>query len=97
LNEIKILQQIKHKNIIHFESIKHTVHNYYIITEFCNGGGLSDCLKKYQTIYGRAFPEEVVQHLMRQIVDGIKYLHGLRIIHRDIKLDNILVCFNNEN
>ena len=96
LNEIKILQQIKHKNIIHFEAIKHTVHNYYIITEFCNGGGLSDCLKKYQTIYGRAFPEEIVQHLMRQIVDGIKYLHGLRIIHRDIKLDNILVCFDNE-
>jgi len=96
MNEIKILQQIKHKNIIHFEAIKHTVHNYYIITEFCNGGGLSDCLKKYQTIYGRAFPEEIVQHLMRQIVDGIKYLHGLRIIHRDIKLDNILVCFDNE-
>ena len=96
LNEIKILQQIKHKNIIHFEAIKHTVHNYYIITEFCNGGGLSDCLKKYQTIYGRAFPEDIVQHLMRQIVDGIKYLHGLRIIHRDIKLDNILVCFENE-
>ena len=96
LNEIKILQQIKHKNIIHFEAIKHTVHNYYIITEFCNGGGLSDCLKKYQTIYGRAFPESIVQHLMRQIVDGIKYLHSLRIIHRDIKLDNILVCFDNE-
>ena len=96
INEIKILQQIKHKNIIHFEAIKHTVHNYYIITEYCNGGGLSDCLKKYQTIYGRAFPEEIVQHLMRQIVDGMKYLHGLRIIHRDIKLDNILVCFDNE-
>ena len=97
INEIQILREIKHKNIIHFETIKHTVHNYYIITEYCNGGGLSDCLKKYRSLYGHAFTEEIVQHLMRQIVDGIKYLHGRRIIHRDIKLDNILVNFENEN
>ena len=48
MNEISILKEIKHKNIIHFETIKHTIHNYYIITEFCNGGGLSDCLQKYK-------------------------------------------------
>ena len=96
INEITILREINHKNIIHFEAIKHTVHNYYIITEYCNGGGLSDCLKKYMSIYGRAFPEEIVQHLMRQIVEGLKYLHSKRIIHRDIKLDNILVNFENE-
>ena len=96
INELTILKEIKHKNIVHFETIKHTIHNYYIITEFCNGGGLSDCLKKYMTLYGRAFPEEIVQHLMRQIVEALKYLHGIRIIHRDIKLDNILVNFESE-
>ena len=50
INEITILREINHKNIIHFEAIKHTVHNYYIITEYCNGGGLSECLKKYMSI-----------------------------------------------
>ena len=44
----------------------------------------------------RAFPEGIVQYLMRQIVDAVKYLHNKRIIHRDIKLDNILVHFENE-
>ena len=96
INEITILKEINHKNIIHFETIKHTIHNYYIITEFCNGGGLSDCLKKYRTIHGKAFPEIIVQHFMRQIVEALKYLHGKRIIHRDIKLDNILVNYENE-
>ena len=95
-NEITILKEIKHKNIIHFESLKHTIHNYYIITEFCNGGGLSECLEKYMKLYRKPFSEQIVQHIMRQIVDALKYLHGKRIIHRDIKLDNILVNFDKE-
>ena len=95
-NEISILKEINHKNIIHFEAIKHTVHNFYIITEYCNGGGLSDCLLKYRKLYKKPFSEEIVQHVMRQIVEALKYLHGKRIIHRDIKLDNILVNFENE-
>ena len=96
LNEIKILKEIKHTNIIHFEAIKHTIHNYYIITEFCNGGGLSQCLEKYRKLYGKPFSEQIVQHVMRQIVEALKYLHDKRIIHRDIKLDNILVNYENE-
>ena len=96
INEITILREIKHENIIHFETIKHTIHNYYIITEFCNGGGLSQCLEKYRKLYGKPFSEQIVQHVMRQIVEALKYLHGKRIIHRDIKLDNILVNFENE-
>ena len=96
INELTILKEINHKNIVRLETIKHTIHNYYIITEYCNGGGLSDCLKKYKTLYGRAFSEEIVQHLMRQIVEALKYLHKIKIIHRDIKLDNILVNFESE-
>ena len=97
INEITILREISHPYIIHFETIKHTIHNYYIITEFCNGGDLSSCLKKYKSLYYYPFSEEIVQHLMRQIVSAIKYLHSKRIIHRDLKLENILVNFDNEN
>ena len=97
INEITILREISHPYIIHFETIKHTIHNYYIITEFCNGGDLLSCLKKYKSLYYLPFSEEIVQHLMRQIVSAMKYLHQKRIIHRDLKLENILVIFENDN
>ena len=64
--------------------------------EYCNGGGLSDCLEEYQKKNRKPFPEELVQYLMRQIVSGIHFLHSKNILHRDIKLDNILVHFDSE-
>ena len=64
--------------------------------EYCNGGELSKALEKYQEKYNRPFSQEIVQHLMRQIISAFKYIHGLKIIHRDIKLDNILLKFENE-
>ena len=74
-----------------------TKDHYYIVMEYINGGSLTDCLKKYQQSHKKSFPEEIVQYLMRQIVDAIKYLHSQKIIHRDLKLDNIMVSFDSEN
>ena len=95
-NEIIILQQLNHKNIMKLIEIKQTKDNYYLVCELCNGGSLNECLDKYRKINRKPFTEEVVQYLMRQIVDAIKYIHQNHIIHRDLKLDNILVNFDNE-
>jgi len=95
-NEIIILQQLNHKNIMKLIEIKQTKDNYYLVCELCNGGSLNECLDKYRKINRKPFTEEVVQYLMRQIVDAIKYIHHNHIIHRDLKLDNILVNFDNE-
>jgi serine/threonine protein kinase len=64
--------------------------------EYCNGGTLSECLRKYQNINGRPFPEDIVQYLMRQIINALTYIHNRNIIHRDLKLDNILVNFSSD-
>jgi len=95
-NEIIILQNLNHPNIVKFEDVKKTKKHFYIVMEYCNGGELSKALEKYQLKYGKPFSQEIVQHLMRQIIDAFKYIHGFKIIHRDIKLDNILLNFENE-
>ena len=95
-NEIAILKELKHKNIVKLEDVKTTTNHYYLVMEFCNGGALSDCLRKYQEKYGKPFSEEIVQYLMKQIITAIRYIHNKHIIHRDLKLDNILVNFNSE-
>ena len=96
INEIRILQSLDHPNIVKFVDIKKTKNHYYIMMEFCNGGELSKNLEKYMMKNGTAFPEELVQHFMRQIIDAFKYIHGKKIIHRDVKLDNVLLHFDNE-
>ena len=93
-NEIFILKNISHPNIIKLYDIKQTLNNFYLVFDLCNGGGLSNCLEEYMRENLMPFTEEITQHIMRQLVSAIQYLHNKRILHRDLKLDNILLNFN---
>ena len=95
-NEILILKGLDHPNIVKFQDAKKTKNHFFIMMEFCNGGELSKALQKYIEKNGKAFPEELVQHFMRQIISAFKYIHGKKIIHRDVKLENILLHYENE-
>ena len=95
INEINILKMLNHPNIVKFIDLKRTQNHYYIMMEYCNGGELSKVLGKYIEKNGKPFPQEIVQHLMKQIIDAFKYIHGKDIMHRDIKLENILLNYDN--
>ena len=95
-NECNILHELNHPNIVKLVDVKKTKNHYYIMMEYCNGGELEGALEKYKEKYGKPFSEELVQYFMRQIIDAFKYIHANGVIHRDIKLENILLNYKTE-
>eukprot|EP01060_Flectonema_neradi_P011460 TRINITY_DN18534_c0_g1_i1.p1 TRINITY_DN18534_c0_g1~~TRINITY_DN18534_c0_g1_i1.p1 ORF type:complete len:677 (+),score=127.73 TRINITY_DN18534_c0_g1_i1:43-2073(+) len=85
-SEIKIHRSVNHNNLVAFKKYFEDEDNVYIILELCREGCLMDLSKKK----GR-FTEEETAYLVRQIVIGVRHLHGLGIIHRDLKLGNIML------
>ena len=95
-NEIKILKYLQHPNIIKLYDIKKSKKHFFLIFEYCNGGTLSEALEKYIEKNGKPFSEEIIQYLMIQIIDAFKCIHGKSIMHGNIKLENILLNYENE-
>jgi serine/threonine protein kinase len=56
------------------------------VIELCAGGDLLNYVRKR-----RKLKEDVAKHIFRQIIEGLGYCHSKSIVHRDIKLDNILL------
>lgn len=92
-NEVMFLKGLSHQYILHYLDFQTTPKEYKIGMEYCSGGSISKCLQKYKNLYKRPFTEEIVQHLMKEIVEGVKYLHKNGIIHRDLRNENIYAIF----
>ena len=94
-NEINFMKEMDHPNIIKLYEVKLKPDNIYLVMEYCNGGSLKKALNIYKSKYGKPFTEEIVKYLMRQILSAVDYLHTHGIIHRDLKLENILLKHDN--
>ena len=86
--EIIFLNMIDSPFVVRMEEVIKTKSNYYTVLEFCNGGSLQDFLD----LHGR-FPEPFAIKCLAQIVGGCTALYEKNIMHRDLKLDNILIHF----
>ena len=95
-NEIFILKHLNHPNIIKFKSLTEYKSDYYLSTEYCNGGSLEQAMKYHSDTYNNPISEEVARYFIFNILQGIIYLNKNNLIHRDIKSDNILLHYENE-
>jgi len=83
--EIALLSELEHENIVQYLGTESTGDKLYIFLELVSKGSLASVYKKYPMV------EEQVCAYTQQILHGLKYLHDRNIIHRDIKCANLLV------
>ncbi|CAM6018554.1 unnamed protein product [Sphagnum balticum] len=83
--EIALLSELEHENIVQYLGTESTGDKLYIFLELVSKGSLVSVYKKYPMV------EEQVCAYTQQILHGLKYLHDRNIIHRDIKCANLLV------
>ena len=86
LSEFNLLSTLDHPNIVKLYEIFFYKNNYYVIMEYCKGGTLIDLIKKNKNI-----SQKTMMPIMKQLLSALAYLDSNKIVHRDIKLDNIVV------
>ncbi|XP_027879000.1 serine/threonine-protein kinase Nek5 isoform X1 [Xiphophorus couchianus] len=86
--EVTLLSQMKHPNIVSFITTFQEKGSLYIVMEYCDGG---DLLKKISMQRGIPFSEAQIVDWFTQICLGLKHIHDRKILHRDIKSQNIFL------
>jgi calcium-dependent protein kinase len=75
-----------HPNIIQLYEIYEYGNYFYVVTEFCQGGSVVNFIQNHI----HRLNENLARQVIKQILEALVYLHDLQIIHRDIKLENIV-------
>ncbi|KAF9350289.1 hypothetical protein BGX26_011503 [Mortierella sp. AD094] len=84
--EIGTLMSIDHPSLLQIYKVFSEEKHHYVVTELARGGELFDRVKEK-----RRFSESEARFVFRQLLNGVKYLHDRGIVHRDLKLENILL------
>ena len=93
--EIEILKTVHHPNIVKFYTSFEKEHMTYIVIEYVAGKTLEQIIQESKA-KNEHIPEKILWKIMIELLSGLAYLHDeVKIIHRDIKPDNILVTENN--
>ncbi|KAI0020091.1 hypothetical protein F4780DRAFT_770891 [Xylariomycetidae sp. FL0641] len=87
--EVSILQGISHPNIVRLHEMSETERHIGIVLEYASGGELFDYILNH-----RYLKDNAARRLFAQLVSGVGYLHKKGIVHRDLKLENLLLDRN---
>ena len=87
-NEIEVLKNLDHPNIMKIFEFFEDENNMYLINEYCDGVDIAGLMDKFGL-----FPEFLLKYVMFQVFLAISFLHSNKVVHGDIKRENIAyVC-----
>ncbi|XP_077200720.1 death-associated protein kinase 1 [Paroedura picta] len=88
--EVNILKEIQHPNVITLHDVYESKMDVILILELVAGGELFDFLAEKESL-----TEEEATEFLKQILNGVNYLHSLQIAHFDLKPENIMLLDRN--
>ena len=91
-NETRILEACEHNNIVAFYGAFQKDDTVWMAMEFCAGGAANDIIDLLES----PLPEDIISHVIHNVVNGLVYLHSNGIIHRDLKAANILLTIHGD-
>ncbi|XP_030319251.1 serine/threonine-protein kinase Nek5-like [Calypte anna] len=89
--EVILLAKMKHANIVTFYAALQEKNKLYIVMEYCDGG---DLMQRINMQHGVLFDEDQILSWFVQISLGLKHIHDKKILHRDVKAQNIFLSNN---
>ncbi|MBN2383056.1 tetratricopeptide repeat protein [bacterium] len=91
VHEVRANKKLQHPNIVQILDCDEVKGNYFMAMEYIHGYTLQDLLKKVPIL-----PVSAVLYLIREILEGLKFSHTRKIVHRDMKPSNILMSYHGQ-
>jgi len=84
--EIEMMRKLQHEHVVKLLSVLDTTKGYYLVMELATGGELFD-----KIVESKRFDEETARSYFQQLISAVHYCHSQRIVHRDLKAENLLL------
>lgn len=93
LQEVALLRRLDHPNIVQYKDNFFMGDTLVIIMQYCEGGDLATLIKDYAKAKNpkKRIREELIMSYFVQVLHALQYIHGQRILHRDLKTSNLFL------